>query len=190
MEVSVLLVVSVKLLFNSSSIHTVSLVPALFTVFECASYTHYKRSYKILASLDHDDKGITLVIHVVDVLFREVTSVKNDADVPVAQTIELLEHVLQLGDVDNRTLVDFIGKGFVSIYVVENGNVEYRLPEINLCLAEFNEVNVPGLACLVRRVVGKIDNIFFLLCIPVPPVYEAGHVITVDMLQHSGHFSG
>ncbi len=124
----------------------------------------------------HDDEIIVAFIHVVDLALAEIAAVKYKGRLPVTVTFCLGEHHLYLRDIDDASGIILI-KELLRIFPVKCDRViKYGLACVFLGVPVFNEINVAGLAVLVRGVVGDI-NFLPVVALDVPLILECDTLI-------------
>ena len=70
------------------------------------------------APLHHDDELVTVLIHEVDVFFAEVSSIKDETDLTVSIALCLLQHLLELRDIDDASGILLIVKRLGVVMVI------------------------------------------------------------------------
>ena len=121
--------------------------------------------------LDHDDEVMAAIVQVVDVALAEVAPVQDEAYIPVTVGLGFLQHELQLRDIDDAAGILLIEQGLAVGLVIGDGIVEDGKPPFLLCMTVFYNGKVPGLAVLVRGVIGDVDS-FPVVPLAVPPIEE------------------
>ena len=110
MEVSFTGVTFIQLVPDSGPIHVIFPYRAEPVLFKRALLLSDDCRNKIAHALHHDYEIIAAGIHNLYVGPAEVATVKDEAHLLVAVGLHLLQHVLELGDIDYRTwvlLIDF-----------------------------------------------------------------------------------
>ena len=102
-EVALLLIRRIQLVFYGDAVHLV-ITQAEFTLFFEAAFDRQdeitdQRSHPF----HHDDELVTALIHEVDVFLAEVSSVKDETDLTVSIALCLLQHLLELRDIDDTS---------------------------------------------------------------------------------------
>ena len=92
------------------------------------------------ASLDHHDEVVSKPVHARDVVLAEIPAVQNEPDVPVAIALRLVEHVLQLRDVDDAAWILLVEQRLLVALVEGKRVVEQREPGVVLGLAELDDL--------------------------------------------------
>ena len=96
MKVSVLFVIKVKLRFNGHAIHMMLTDTVLSLFFKLTLIFKNQLVHKIGHAFYHDHKTVTVGIHLSDVPFAEVPTVKDKPNVLVSIALCLTEHKLKL----------------------------------------------------------------------------------------------
>ncbi len=138
--------------------------------------------------LHHQDEAVALPVEEADVFAAEASPVQDEADVPVAVSVRLLQHVLELGHVDYASGVLLVEQGLPAHEVVPERIVEDGKTGVVLRLAELGHGEVPGLAVLVGGVVGDVDPLP-VVPPPVPGVQEAGALVVGDGAEELRHLA-
>jgi len=117
-EISVFLVILVKLRLNGPPVHPIFRNDAsplfLKTSFMLQNDFFHERRHPF----DHDYEIILASVHVLNVFLAEIASVKDKANPLIAKSPGLFQHELQLGHVDDAAGICFIKQWLLIIYVI------------------------------------------------------------------------
>ena len=95
---------------------------------------------------------------------------------PITIRIRLVQHELQLGEIDDTSRVCLVEQRFSVVNLISDGVVEDRQSPVFLGVPEFDDLDIPGLAVLIGRIIGNIDLILLFLD-RVPFVLERNTVL-------------
>lgn len=101
-------------------------------------------------------------IHVTDVLFAKIATVKNKTYLLIAIRDCLIDHASELRYISDRTRIFFIKQRNTIRLIKGNGNIEYWNTLVILGFAEFDKIHVSSLAVLVSGIVRNINPLFLI----------------------------
>ena len=116
-EIALLLIRRIQLVLHGESIHLVITQAELTLFFEAAFDRQDEITDQRFHPLHHDEL-VTVLIHEVDVFFAEVSSIKDETDLTVSIALCLLQHLLELRDIDDASGILLIVKRLGVVMVI------------------------------------------------------------------------
>ena len=166
-EVALLLIRRIQLLLHGDAVHLVITQAELTLFFEAAFDRQDKVTDQGFHSLHHDDELVTVLIHEVDVFLAEVSSVKDETNLTVSIALCLLQHLLELRDIDDASGILLIVKRLGVVMVIGDRVVQDRLSVVILRMSDLDVLQITCLAVLIGRIIRDID--LFTMIMPVVP---------------------
>ena len=102
---------------------------------------------------NHDDESITVGIHVLDVLFTEIATVKHKPYIFVAIVFDFIYHVDELRYIRDRTGILFVKERYPVGLVKGDSNIKNRKSLCILGFTELDQIDVSGLTVFIGRVI-------------------------------------
>ena len=117
-----------------------------------------------------------------DVFLTEVSSVKDETDLTVSIVLCLLQHLLELRDIDDASGILLIVKRLGVVMVIGDRVIQDRLSVVILRMTDLDTLQIARLAVLVGRFIRDID--LFTVIMPVAPfILESNALISRDTVN-------
>ncbi|MPM55574.1 hypothetical protein SDC9_102371 [bioreactor metagenome] len=137
-------------------------------------------------ALHHDDEVVVPLLHGPDVGLGEVPPVQDERRIGIPVGAGLAEHELELAHVDDRARVLLVEQRYAVGPVVGYRVAEDGQALVILGMPELGELQVSGLAVLVRGIIAYVDPLPVVVP-PVPVVEEPRRRILGHLLEQAGY---
>ena len=172
----------IQLVLHSDAVHLV-ITQAEFTLFFEASFDRQNESSnQRFHPFHHDYELVTVLIHEVDVFLAEISSIKDGTNLTISIAFCLLQHLLELRDIDDASGILLIVKRFGVVMVIGDRVVQDRLSVVILRMPDLDTLQIACLAVLVGRIICDID--LFTVIMPVVPfILESDALVSRDSVN-------
>lgn len=157
MEMPPLFLVVEELRFHGNAIEIILLNVFCSTAFKSPSVVQNSAADKIFHSFDHNQKAVTMLVNIGEVLSAKISAVKDKTQIAVAIPICFVNHAGKLRNIINAAGILLIEQWLFVFCIKRHRVIEYRRANIVFCMAVFCDVNVSGLAVFVCGIVRNID---------------------------------
>ena len=112
---------------------------------------------EFLTSFHHNDVTESIIVHVSQIFFAKISSIKNKSNLSIAISLNFFNHKLQLRNIINTSWILLIHQWFTIIQIISYGIVKDWEASIHLSSSVLDHTDISGFAVLIRRIIRDIN---------------------------------